>query len=53
MYIVVIGGGKVGYYLAKARGKQSYNFPSAEREREHYQTLHESAFRDLTLNDAE
>jgi glucosamine 6-phosphate synthetase-like amidotransferase/phosphosugar isomerase protein len=44
---------QLGYYLAKARGKQSYNFPSAEREREHYQTLHESTFRDLTVNDAE
>jgi glucosamine--fructose-6-phosphate aminotransferase (isomerizing) len=42
---------QLGYYLAKARGKQSYNFPSAEREREHYQTLHESVFRDLTLED--
>lgn len=42
---------QLGYYLAKLRGKQSYNFPSPEREREHYQTLHESAFRDLTLAD--
>jgi glucosamine 6-phosphate synthetase-like amidotransferase/phosphosugar isomerase protein len=41
---------QLGYYLAKARGKQSYNFPSPEREREHYQTLHESAFRDLTVD---
>jgi len=38
---------QLGYYLAKLRGKGSYNFPSEEREREHYQTLHESAFRDL------
>lgn len=38
----------LGYCLAKVRGKQSYNFPSAEREREHYQTLHKSALRDLT-----
>ncbi len=37
----------LGYYLAAARGKQSYNFPSPAHEREHYQTLHESAFRDL------
>jgi glucosamine--fructose-6-phosphate aminotransferase (isomerizing) len=44
---------QLGYYLAKARGKQSYNFPNAEREREHYQTLHESAFRDLTKNEIE
>jgi len=42
---------QLGYYLAKARGKQSYNFPSPEREREHYQTLHESAFRDLTVEE--
>jgi glucosamine 6-phosphate synthetase-like amidotransferase/phosphosugar isomerase protein len=38
---------QLGYHLARVRGKQSYNFPSAEREREHYQTLHESKFRDL------
>lgn len=43
---------QLGYYLAKVRGKQSYNFPSPEREREHYQTLHESAFRDLTQEEA-
>jgi glucosamine--fructose-6-phosphate aminotransferase (isomerizing) len=42
---------QLGYYLAKVRNKQSYNFPSAEREREHYQTLHESCFRDLTAED--
>jgi glucosamine--fructose-6-phosphate aminotransferase (isomerizing) len=39
---------QVGYYLAKARGKQSYNFPSPEREREHYETLHESPFYDFS-----
>ncbi|HXT35056.1 MAG TPA: hypothetical protein VN837_05725, partial [Chloroflexota bacterium] len=44
---------QLGYYLAKSRGKQSYNFPSPEREREHYQTLHESAFRDLTVEEVE
>lgn len=44
---------QLGYYLAKVRGKQSYNFPNAEREREHYQTLHESRFRDLTQEDQE
>jgi len=38
----------LGYELAVARGKQSYNFASPEHEREHYQTLHESAFRDLS-----
>lgn len=43
---------QLGYYLAKVRGKQSYNFPSPEREREHYQTLHESAFRDLGAQEA-
>jgi len=44
---------QLGYYLAKVRGKHSYNFPNAEREREHYQTLHESHFRDLTLEEVE
>ena len=39
---------QIGYHLATLRGKGSYNFPSEEREREHYQTLHESAFRDLS-----
>jgi glucosamine--fructose-6-phosphate aminotransferase (isomerizing) len=39
---------QIGYYLAKARGKQSYNFPSPEREREHYETLHESPFYDFS-----
>jgi hypothetical protein len=43
---------QLGYYLAKVRSKQSYNFPSPEREREHYQTLHESAFRNLDAQEA-
>jgi glucosamine 6-phosphate synthetase-like amidotransferase/phosphosugar isomerase protein len=44
---------QLGYHLAKARGKQSYNFPSAEREREHYRTLHESVFRDMSVGNEE
>ena len=40
----------LGYYLAVQRGKQSYNFPSAAHEQEHYQTLHDSVFRDLTAD---
>jgi len=43
---------QLGYYLAKARGKSSYNFPSPEREREHYQTLHESPFYDFPPTEA-
>lgn len=39
---------QIGYHLARLRGKQSYNFPSAEREREHYETLHDSPFLDPT-----
>lgn len=42
---------QIGYHLARLRGKGSYNFPSAEREREHYETLHESAFRDFEAVD--
>jgi len=43
---------QLGYYLAKARGKSSYNFPSPEREQEHYQTLHESPFYDFSQREA-
>jgi len=43
----------LGYYLSMARGKASYNFPSDEHEREHYDTLHNSHFRDLHGADAE
>jgi glucosamine--fructose-6-phosphate aminotransferase (isomerizing) len=43
----------LGYYLTVQRGKQSYNFASAAHEQEHYQTLHESAFRDLTADQSE
>jgi len=41
----------LGYELAVARGKQSYNFASPAHEEEHYHTLHESAFRDLDRED--
>lgn len=30
----------LGFFLADARGKRSYNFPNAETEREHYDTIH-------------
>jgi sugar/nucleoside kinase (ribokinase family)/fructoselysine-6-P-deglycase FrlB-like protein len=30
----------LGFFLADARGKRSYNFASAEAEREHYDTIH-------------
>lgn len=30
----------LGFFLAEARGKRSYNFPSPEAEREHYDTIH-------------
>jgi sugar/nucleoside kinase (ribokinase family)/fructoselysine-6-P-deglycase FrlB-like protein len=30
----------LGFFLADARGKRSYNFPSTEAEREHYDTIH-------------
>jgi len=39
----------LGYYLAVARGKTSYNFPSEAHEREHYETLHNSHFRDMAI----
>ena len=41
----------LGYYLSAARGKASYNFRSDEHEREHYETLHNSHFRDLHAAD--
>jgi glucosamine--fructose-6-phosphate aminotransferase (isomerizing) len=30
----------LGFFLAEATGKRSYNFPSPEAEREHYETIH-------------
>jgi glucosamine 6-phosphate synthetase-like amidotransferase/phosphosugar isomerase protein len=30
----------LAFFLAEARGKRSYNFPDAETEREHYDTIH-------------
>lgn len=30
----------LGFFLAEARGKRSYNFASPEAEREHYETIH-------------
>jgi fructoselysine-6-P-deglycase FrlB-like protein/sugar/nucleoside kinase (ribokinase family) len=30
----------LAFFLADARGKRSYNFPDAETEREHYDTIH-------------
>ena len=30
----------LAFYLARARGKRSYNFPSPEAAREHYDTIH-------------
>jgi fructoselysine-6-P-deglycase FrlB-like protein/sugar/nucleoside kinase (ribokinase family) len=30
----------LAFFLAQATGKRSYNFPSAEAEREHYETIH-------------
>ncbi|HWF74878.1 MAG TPA: PfkB family carbohydrate kinase [Solirubrobacteraceae bacterium] len=30
----------VAFFLAEATGKRSYNFPSADAEREHYETIH-------------
>ncbi|GAC1427695.1 MAG: hypothetical protein NVSMB65_00570 [Chloroflexota bacterium] len=41
----------LGFYLARARGKVSYNFKSPAHEHQHYETLHNSAFRDLTAPD--
>jgi glucosamine 6-phosphate synthetase-like amidotransferase/phosphosugar isomerase protein len=41
----------LGYYMAVARGKTSYNFPSDAHEREHYETLHTSVFRVLEAAD--
>jgi sugar/nucleoside kinase (ribokinase family)/D-arabinose 5-phosphate isomerase GutQ len=32
------------FHLAEARGKRSYNFPSAEAEQEHYETIHRVTF---------
>jgi ribokinase len=31
---------QLGFVLARRGGKQSYNFPSVEAEREHYETIH-------------
>jgi glucosamine 6-phosphate synthetase-like amidotransferase/phosphosugar isomerase protein len=32
----------VAFHLAASAGRHSYNFPSAEAEREHYETIHRS-----------
>ena len=31
---------QLGFHLARLNGKRSYNFPSADAKREHYETIH-------------